>query len=217
MEQTTKIESCIKIIKTLPVNQMDKNISAISSLIYDDDELLDNFLQKVDNRQEICEDNGFIKSEYNRDGDSYRSPIDNNYYPPMEDGRKPSPELRALEIILNKIFSLYTTSYYITNNSQGLCSCYCWNLGEKIENGFAVAVLIRHSSDAYINVSQSGIWESSNVVNVNFENQDGGPTKCNYKLTTYLQLKLTFNDNNFGLGNISGTLAKQVNLNNLDL
>ncbi len=201
--EESKMESCIKIIRKLPVSQMEKNLTAISTLIYDDDDVLNNFLQVVDNRHDVCEENNFIKSEHNRDGDSYRSPITNKYYPPIEDGRMPSKELRVLEEKLNKIFGLYTNAYYASTNSQGLCSCYCWDLGEGVEDGFAVAVLIRHALDGKSGI-ESGLWESSNVVDVTFSNG-----KCHYKLTTSILLKLTFSQS-CGKGNISGTIAEQV-------
>jgi capping protein beta len=210
MEEINKLESCIKIIKKLPVSQIDKNITAISTLIYDDDDLLDNFLQKVDNRQNFCQEHCFIKSEYNRDGDSYRSPITNKYYPPMEDGRMPSKDLRSLEESLNKIFSLYTNAYYCTNSSSGICSCYCWDLGDSIEQGFAVAILIRHLVEGK-GVVESGLWESTNVVNVTFSISDDG-LNCTYKLTTYVQLRIGFNQNTNENGGVSGTLASQVEI-----
>lgn len=49
--------------------------------------------------EETQEAKPYIKSEFNRDGDSYRSPYTNNYYPPSSDGFKPVGHLRRIEEI----------------------------------------------------------------------------------------------------------------------
>lgn len=51
--------------------------------------------------------------DYNRDGDSYRSPWTNEYEPPLEDGGfKPSRALRTLEEKANHVFDSYRQLYY---------------------------------------------------------------------------------------------------------
>lgn len=70
-----KLESCIQLVRKLPPGKLEQNINAISNIIYDEDELLNAFLQKVDTPTTICTydiQGGFLKCEYNRDGDSYR-------------------------------------------------------------------------------------------------------------------------------------------------
>jgi capping protein beta len=47
----------------------------------------------------------FLKHEYNRDGDSYRSPWSNTYYPACEATFFPSAPLLALEQKANGIFA----------------------------------------------------------------------------------------------------------------
>jgi capping protein beta len=47
----------------------------------------------------------FLKHEYNRDGDSYRSPWSNNYFPACEATFFPSAPLLALEQKANGIFA----------------------------------------------------------------------------------------------------------------
>ena len=55
----------------------------------------------------------FLKCEYNKDGDSYRSPWSNQYYPPIEPGEDddedyqpiyPSSELLEMEQKANDVF-----------------------------------------------------------------------------------------------------------------
>lgn len=70
-----KLESSIKIIRGLPTNKLEQSLNAITNLIYEEDEVLNAFLQKVDNPLKVCKDDilgEFIICEYNRDGDSYR-------------------------------------------------------------------------------------------------------------------------------------------------
>lgn len=65
----------------------------------------------------------FLKSEYNRDGDSYRSPWTNKYFPPIEllEGEEdyepsyPSNELLQMEIKANEVFARYAKMYYDRN------------------------------------------------------------------------------------------------------
>jgi len=70
-----KLAICIGLIRKLPIRKLEQNINAITNLIYDEDELLNTFLQKIDAPLQVCSDDikgDFIISEYNRDGDSYR-------------------------------------------------------------------------------------------------------------------------------------------------
>jgi capping protein beta len=195
-----KLEDCILLINRLPVSNFDKNMTALSNLIYEDDELLNEFLQKLDNRIEICKDDilgEFIKSEYNREGDSYRSPHSNKYFPEPEDDdiKYPSHELRELEIKLNKIFQIYTRNYYSPN---AIISAYVWHL-EK--NNFAVSILIRNNIHVEKDID-SGVWDSINIINVSIDN-----TEIVYKLTTTVSLQMSFQ----GI-NLSGSITKQVNI-----
>ena len=139
------IKECIQLNKLLPIMDIDKNIDAISSVIYENDDLLNEFLKKVDNRTKVCKDDPkgeFIMCEQNRDGDSYRSPISNKYFPPSDDDKFPCVQLRNLEEKLNRMFKLYIKHYYSIST---ICSVYCWGLGDSLEEGNGVAVLIKNS------------------------------------------------------------------------
>ena len=65
----------------------------------------------------------FLKSEFNRDGNSYRSPISNKYSPKINDGLYPIKELRNLEIKFNKMIQIYTKLYY---SDSAVSSVYIW-------------------------------------------------------------------------------------------
>jgi capping protein beta len=203
-----KLEASIKLIRGLPTSKLEQNINAITNLIYDEDEVLNAFLQKIDNPLLICKDDilgEFIKCEYNREGDSYRSPYSNQFYPPLEDGKVTSNELRELEIKLNKIFSIYAKSYY---SPSTIISCYVWELGHKIEDGFAVAILVKNSVSLAKEV-ESGIWDSSNFITVNFNKTGENGIEAVYKLTTTIMLQMSFNHKICGKVNLAGSMTKQ--------
>jgi len=70
----------------------------------------------------------FISCDYNRDGDSFRSPFCNEYFPELdvEDPFKPSDELRVFEIKANHAMNIYRDLYF----QGGTSSVYCWDLDD---------------------------------------------------------------------------------------
>lgn len=211
MEDNKSIKDCIQLINKLPIQNLDENINAISNLIYENDDLLNEFLQKVDNRTEVCNEDSlgdFIKCEQNRDGDSYRSPHSNYYFPPMEDGRYPRKDLRDLEVKLNKIFGLYSKSYY---SPTTIASVYCWELGPEIEDGFAVCAAFKNEVK-YEKEINAGRWDSTNLVNVSFEKDDSNNISVIFKLTTTVILHMSFNHPSCGNVILVGTVGRQVRL-----
>ena len=205
--QNPSIKECIQINQLLPIIDIDKNIDAISSVIYDNDDLLNEFLQKVDNRTKACTDDPkgeFIMCEQNRDGDSYRSPITNTYFPPTEDAKYPSAPLRQLEETLNKMFKIYVRLYYSTST---ICSVYCWELGDTLADGYGVAVLIKNSLTDQKKIN-SGSWDSSNLITVTFEDESSGKKKAKYNLISTVNLAMSFNSKICGKVCLSGTIAR---------
>jgi capping protein beta len=191
----------------MPVIDIDKNIDAISSVIYENDDLLNEFLQKVDNRTKVCKDDPkgeFIMCEQNRDGDSYRSPISNKYFPPTNDAKFPCPKLRTLEELLNKMFKLYIKHYYSITT---ICSVYCWELGDSLADGYGVAVLIKNSLTSQKKIN-TGNWDSSNLITVTFDNDSSGKKKAKYNLITTVNLAMTFESKICGKVCLSGTIAR---------
>jgi capping protein beta len=49
----------------------------------------------------------FLCCDYNRDGDSYRSPWSNEFEPPIEEGVTPSDRVRKMEVKANEAFDVY--------------------------------------------------------------------------------------------------------------
>ena len=56
-----------------------------------------------------CKQTGrdYLLCDYNRDGDSYRSPWSNEFDPPIQDGTLPSEKIRKIEIAANDAFDIY--------------------------------------------------------------------------------------------------------------
>ena len=200
------IKECIQLNQLMPIIDIDKNIDAISSVIYENDDLLNEFLQKVDNRTKICKDDPkgeFIMCEQNRDGDSYRSPISNKYYPPTTDAKFPCAQLRSLEELLNKMFKIYLKHYY---SPTTLCSVYCWELGDSLADGYGVAVLIKNSLTHQKKIN-TGSWDSSNLITVTFDNE-GAKKKAKYNLISTVNLAMSFESKICGKVCLSGTIAR---------
>lgn len=73
--------------------------------------------------------------DFNRDGDSYRSPWSNKYDPPLEDGLVSTDRVRKLEVSLNEAIRVYLDLYY----EGGVSSVYLWDQ----DDSYAGAVLIK--------------------------------------------------------------------------
>ena len=113
-----------------------------------------------------CKQTGrdYLLCDYNRDGDSYRSPWSNRFDPPLADdndgshhsghsavglggvgpgginegageGAIPNERVRKMEIKANEAFDIYRELYY----EGGVSSVYFWNL----DDGFAGVVLLK--------------------------------------------------------------------------
>jgi len=78
------MNASMNLMRRLPSKDTPKNLSALSELI-DDDNLRDDVQVKTDQPLDVgydeIEGKEFLKCEYNKDGDSYRSPWTNTYFP----------------------------------------------------------------------------------------------------------------------------------------
>jgi len=137
--------------------------------------------------------------DYNRDGDSYRSPWSNKYDPPIDGGVVPSTSLRKLEEELNDVFDLYRDLYY----EGGISSVYCWDL----DDGFATVVLIKKTQDqSKRGQPMKGAWDSIHVIEVK-EKKKG---TFHYKLTTTVMLSIETSTDATGKVTLAGSMTKQV-------
>lgn len=122
-------------------------------------DLTEDLLSSVDQPLTVkrCKQTGrdYLLCDYNRDGDSYRSPWSNQFDPPLEGGNQggsggdgdgegeggatgsimPGERVRKMEIKANEAFDVYRELYY----EGGVSSVYFWNL----DDGFAGVVLLK--------------------------------------------------------------------------
>src|SRR5690606_11041283 len=152
-----------------------QNVNAVTNLLPD---LADEILQKVDQPLTIGtdtkENREYLLCEFNRDGDSHRSPISNQYFPPMEGGLFPSPDIRSFEEKANIMFDTYRKLYFDT----GLCNVYGW---DKPDGTFACVIVIKKDITNYKGVERA-TWDSFNVVDISLVDQ-ASATLC-YKITS---------------------------------
>ncbi|EGR29792.1 hypothetical protein IMG5_148740 [Ichthyophthirius multifiliis] len=198
MEQN-KIATALSLLRKLPPSKIHYNTNALSNLMPDE---ADELLQKVDKPLEIgvCSQTNlqYIKSEFNRDGDSFRSPHSNQYDPPIDDAVYPSNDVRQLEEKANTLFQEYMKLYY----QGGICNIYFW---DKENGGFACAFLMKKEVELAKGIKK-GTWDSINVVDVKVDEQN--KKKITYKCTGSVVLEMILNDDGAGDVNISGSLTK---------
>jgi hypothetical protein len=98
----------------------------------------------------------YLLCDYNRDGDSYRSPWSNEFDPPLEDGTVPSERVRKLEVAANDAFDVYRELYY----EGGVGSVYFWDL----DDGFAGVVLLKKGRCPFLGYFVFDLVNRSNVL-----------------------------------------------------
>ncbi|XP_025303749.1 F-actin-capping protein subunit beta isoform X5 [Canis lupus baileyi] len=103
-----QLDCALDLMRRLPPQQIEKNLSDLIDLV---PSLCEDLLSSVDQPLKIARDKvvgkDYLLCDYNRDGDSYRSPWSNKYDPPLEDGAMPSARLRKLEVEANNAFDQY--------------------------------------------------------------------------------------------------------------
>lgn len=207
-----KFDASLDLLRRLSPRRVAENLSAICSLLQlenkeEGEELAQDLLSSVDKPLEVqqCADSNksYLCCDYNRDGDSYRSPYSNKYYPPTEDDESPFPSaaLRRLEAKANESFEIYRDLYY---EGAGLSSVYLWDTSEEgadsIKEGFAGVVLFKKVTD-----DGMGKWDSIHV----FEVEPESPTLATYKLTTSVILGLESSQNSSILS-LAGNMTRQT-------
>lgn len=134
----------------------------------------------------------FIECENTKDGDSYRSPWSNNYFPPIESDKLLPKELRELEEKINQLIKLYLKIYY---NKDALSSAYVIFQDQKISNGFNCCVYIKSRILNSEYLKDDSFLESRNNISVKFmRERSNDPSKEKikviYKTNTVFLFKL---------------------------
>jgi capping protein beta len=194
-----QLDCALDLMRRLPPQEIEKNLSDLIDLVPD---LCEDLLSSVDQPLKIARDKqvgkDYLLCDYNRDGDSYRSPWSNSYEPPLEDGAMPSERVRKLEIDANNAFDQYREMYF----EGGVSSVYLWDL----EHGFAGVILIKKAGDGDSRKIK-GCWDSIHVVEV--QEKSSGRT-AHYKLTSTCMLWLQTNKTKSGTMNLGGSLTRQI-------
>jgi len=200
------VKYCLNILRRTPPSDVEDNLERLIALRVDLDEEL---CQRVDTPLQLDKDTKtgrqFILCDYNRDGDSYRSPWSNEYFPPIEDdedGFKPSSNLRELEVEANKVFDIYRHQYF----EGGVSSVYMWDLDD---GGFAACFCIQKDASGDKNLQGfKGSWSSVHVFEVNPEKT--GKDTHSYKLTSTVLVSMPLQLKGLGDIDLSGSITKQA-------
>lgn len=173
------VDSMLDLMRRLPPTNVEKNVAALVAMCPD---YADDLLGSVDQPLKVLTDRAtgkeYLACDYNRDGESYRSPWSNQYDPPLDDGTVPSPRLRKLEITANEAFDTYREMYY----EGGVSSVFLWDLDD---GGFAGVVLLKKTLNPSSPSEPSGSWDSIHV----FEAAERG-RQAHYKLTSTIMLHM---------------------------
>ncbi|XP_026755805.1 F-actin-capping protein subunit beta [Galleria mellonella] len=193
-----QMDCALDLMRRLPPQQIEKNLTDLIDLV---PSLCEDLLSSVDQPLKIAQDRNtgkdYLLCDYNRDGDSYRSPWSNTYDPPLEDGSMPSEKLRKLEVEANYAFDQYREMYF----EGGVSSVYLWDM----DHGFAGVILIKKAGDGSQKIK--GCWDSIHVVEV-VEKSSG--RNAHYKLTSTAMLWLQTNKEGSGTMNLGGSLTRQA-------
>lgn len=194
-----QLDCALDLMRRLPPQQIEKNLADLIDLVPD---LCEDLLGAIDQPLKIAKDRqtgrDYLLCDYNRDGDSYRSPWSNTYEPAMdEEGAMPSDRLRKLEIEANDAFDHYRQLYF----EGGVSSVYLWDLES---GGFAGVVLIKKAGDGSKKIK--GCWDSIHVLEVV---EKSGARNAHYKITSTVMLWLQTNKEGSGSMNLSGSLTRQ--------
>ncbi|KAL9113345.1 MAG: hypothetical protein Q9227_002386 [Pyrenula ochraceoflavens] len=196
MSQDVQFDSALDLLRRLPPNQTTLTLSHLTTLSpHLSEDLLSSVDQPLLTRRCPSSGKDYLLCDYNRDGDSYRSPWSNEFDPALEDGTVPSERVRKLEVAANEAFEVYRELYY----EGGVGSTYFWDLDE----GFAGVVLLKKAVNP--GSKSSANWDSIHV----FEVLEKART-AHYKLTSTVILHLGAGGESLGEMNLSGNMTRQV-------
>ncbi|PVV00246.1 hypothetical protein BB560_005379 [Smittium megazygosporum] len=190
-----KFDCALDLMCRLPPQNIEENIAKLLEIAPD---LTDGILSSIDQPLKIRFDDisgqNFLVCDYNRDGDSFRSPWSNAYFPPLEEGILPSTRARKLELVANEAFKTFTRLYY----QGGLSSVYFWENDENL----ACAVLIKKVNND--NPNSKGAWDSIHIIDIEERGR-----QARYKLITTIMLYTINNQGHVGQMDLSGSLTRE--------
>ena len=192
-----QLDCALDLFRRLPPQRVSQHLEGALDLV---PELCEDLLTSVDQpllvRRDEVAGKDFLICDYNRDGDSYRSPWSNQYFPELDDGALPSDGVRRMEIEANDAFDQYRELYY----EGGLTSVYLWDA----DGGFAGCVLVKKTGDSSKTIQ--GTWDAIHVIEV----QDLHKRRAQYKLTSTIILSLQTERPASGNMSLGGNLTRQI-------
>jgi len=174
-------ELALDLLRRVPVDRMEASISSIIDIA---PHITEDLLGQVDQPLKIAHDRyakrDFLLCDYNRDGNSYRSPWTDRYFPKLSSGCKPSKMMRDLEVEFNEAFDIYRDLYY----EGGVSSCYLWDIEDDV---FGVCVLFKKIQDrTKRGEPMLGNWDSTHILEVYDITEEGAV----YQLTSTVLITL---------------------------
>jgi len=197
---TDALEYALDLMRRMPPAQIEDNLAGLIDLVPN---LVEDLLAAVDQPLKVAHDKDskrdYLLCDYNRDGDSYRSPWSNKYDPSLPDGAVPSTKLRQLEVQANEAFDIYRDLYF----EGGVSSVYMWDL----DSGFAACILIKKTQDqSKKGQPMKGTWDSIHVIEVDEKGKKGSG---HYKLTSTVMLGIDTETEQTGRVSLAGSLTRQ--------
>lgn len=196
------LEAALDVMQRMPPKNIEHSLSGLLNLVPEETEEL---LQRIDQPLQTAVDPAtgkqFLLCDYNRDGDSFRSPWSSQYDPPLDDGLQPTHKLRKLEVLLNEVFAYYVDQYY---GSEAISSVYCWDFEGDAE-GFASCWLVKKNASSSKYITEGG-WDSIHVVDA--RKRPGGENYT-YRLTSTVMVAFNVKGDKLGSADLSGSLIRQ--------
>lgn len=102
--------AAMNVLRRLPPTQVEKGLAGLARLLTDE-QLVDQLHQKADKPLQVATctktNSPFLQCEFNREGDSFRSPWANEFQPPLAGASQLPEYLRQLEVQANVRFEEY--------------------------------------------------------------------------------------------------------------
>jgi len=193
------VDFALDLMRRLPPTQTQNNLAGLIDIC---PSIIEQLLASVDQPLKIAFDKeagkDYLLCDYNRDGDSYRSPWSNKYYPNLNGGAFPSEDTRENEVSFNKAISIYRELYF----EGGVSSSYLWDT----DSGFAGCCLIKKTQDQTRGGQpMKGTWDSIHV----FQVDPGQGNQATYVLTSTIMLTVDTETSETGSISLAGNLTRQ--------
>jgi len=182
-----QLNSALNLMRRMPPSSIENSLAGLIELV---PKLTDDLLNHVDQPLKIRKDpktnRDYILCDYNRDGDSFRSPWSNSYFPEIDDGFLPPQRLRQMEIEANDVFDVYRKLYFEGGQSSVYFFTTASEADEKEDKSFGACFLIHKDVKATKGLT-SGWWDSIHVFDVSESETKKGFYE--YKLTTTVMVR----------------------------